>query len=74
MLILHDRRGIPLTTTFGDLKIGDVFQDEDGDICIKTSSNSMMWTAEGDHWNHALFDVDELIIPLRATITVERGA
>ena len=31
-----DRRGTPLTITFGDLNIGDAFQDDDDDICIKT--------------------------------------
>lgn len=30
-----DKRQNPITIDFGNLEYGDVFQDEDGDICIK---------------------------------------
>ena len=67
-----DRRGKKLTTTFGDLDIGAAFQDDDGDICIKTDVGAYMywqyneWVAKYD------IDADELIIPLEVTYTIER--
>ena len=67
-----DRRGIPLTTTFGDLAIGDAFQDDDEDICIKTDVGAAIyWT--GHHWaTSRAYDGDELILPLEVTYTFER--
>ena len=67
-----DRRGQKLTTTFGDLEIGAAFQDEDGDICIKTDIGAHMYWAHGE-WI-AKYDIgaDELIIPLEVTYTIER--
>lgn len=67
-----DRREAPLTTTFRDLNIGNAFQDEDGDICIKTDVGAAIyWT--GNHWAyHVSFAGDELILPLEVTYTFER--
>lgn len=67
-----DRRGTPLTITFGDLNIGDAFQDDDDDICIKTDVGAAIyWT--GSHWAyHAAFAGDELILPLEVTYIFER--
>lgn len=67
-----DRRGIPLTTTFGDLAIGDAFQDEDGDMCIKTDIGAYMFY-DGYEWIPKYdLDADVLIIPLEITYTIER--
>ena len=67
-----DKRGIPLATTFGDLAIGEAFQDNDGDICIKTDIGAYMYCRYND-WV-AMYDIeaDELIIPLEITYTIER--
>lgn len=67
-----DKRAIPLTATFGDLDIGDAFQDDDGDICIKTDTGvAIYWT--GEYWSTShSYCGDELIIPLEATYTFER--
>lgn len=67
-----DKRGTPLTVTFSDLNIGDAFQDNDGDICIKTDIGAAIyWT--GSRWAyHIAFSGDELIIPLEVTYTFER--
>lgn len=67
-----DRRGRKLTVTFGDLAIGDAFQDEDGDINIKTDvSSAICWI--GEHWVPTyVYGGDELIIPLEVTYTFER--
>ena len=69
-----DRRGQELTTTFGDLAIGEAFQDESGRMCIKTDLGAAMryndwecvWYSDYSH------EADELIIPLEVTYTIER--
>lgn len=69
-----DRRGKKLTVTFGDLAIGDAFQDEDGDINIKVDvGSSIYWSETSNFWapSRAHSD-DELIIPLEVTYTFER--
>ena len=67
-----DRRGTLLTTTFGDLNIGEAFQDNDGDICIKTDINAYMYYDHCEWIPKYDLDADELIIPLEATYTIER--
>jgi hypothetical protein len=71
---LIDKRGILLTTTFDDLYIGDCYQDDEDHICIKTSRDRCIYfdTAVGQ-WRSSFENLDELIIPLKATITVERS-
>ncbi len=73
-MIVIDRRGQELTTTFGDLAIGEAFQDEQDRLCIKTDLNAAMryndwdcvWYSDYSH------EADELIIPLEVTYTIER--
>lgn len=67
-----DRRETHLTTTFGDLAIGEAFQDNDGDISIKTDIGAAIyWT--GEYWSTSYaYSGDELIIPLDITYTIER--
>ena len=67
-----DRRGIPLTVTFGDLAIGDAFQDNDGDMCIKTDIGAYMYYSHREWIPKYDLDEDELIIPLEITYTIER--
>ena len=67
-----DRRGTPLTTTFGDLAIGEAFQDNDDDICIKTDVNACMYYVYGMWTPKYNLDADDLIIPLEITYTFER--
>ena len=71
---LIDVREIPFTLTFGDLAIGEAFQDEQGRVCIKTELSAAMRYNECDgvwylDYSH---DVDEFIIPLEVTYTIER--
>ena len=72
---LIDKRGTALTTTFNDLHIGDCYQDDADNICIKTNRDGCIYfdTAVGQ-WRSAFENLDEPIIPLKATITVERKA
>lgn len=69
-----DRRGQELTTTFGDLAVGEAFQDEQNRLCIKTDLKASMRYNDWDcvwypDYSH---DADELIIPLEVTYTIER--
>ena len=67
-----DKRADPLTVTFGDLAIGEAFQDEDGDMCIKTDVGAAIYWAD-DFWGTSYsYRDDELIIPLEITYTIER--
>jgi hypothetical protein len=72
LMTVVDRRGVPLTTTFGDLAIGEAFTDDDGDINIKTDVGAAIyWT--GEYWATSChYSGDELIIPLEVTYTFER--
>lgn len=67
-----DRRGIPLTTTFGDLAIGEAFQDNDGDMCIKTDIGAYMYYNRGDWIPMYDLGTDDLVFPLDITYTIER--
>lgn len=74
-MTIIDKRGVPLTVTFGDLSIGDAFQDNEDRVCIKVSHAYAITLYQGsvNEWRNVRFDFDELIIPLKATLTVERG-
>jgi hypothetical protein len=66
-----DRRGRKFTVTFGDLAIGDAFQDNDDDINIKVGIGCAMYW-DGGQWIDRHLDDDMLIIPLEVTYTFER--
>ena len=73
-MTLIDKRAIPLTVTFGDIAIGDAFQDHDGDIHIKTDlCATMYWDERLQVWQgyHSMHEND-LVIPLQITYTIER--
>jgi hypothetical protein len=69
-----DRRGQKLTTTFGDLAIGEAFQDCNNELCIKTDiGTAMLWYETKGIWIPKYsYEEDELIIPLDITYTIER--
>ncbi len=69
---LIDKRGIPLTQTFNDLKIGECYQDTDDNICMKIGWDRRMIYLSGE-WRPSTFaDREQLVIPLKTTITIER--
>lgn len=69
-----DKRAIPLTITFGDLAIGEAFQDCNNELCIKTDTGTaMLWYEEKGIWiPRYSYEGDDLIIPLEITYKVER--
>lgn len=71
-----DKRGKILDTCFGELKIGDAFQGIDDRIYLKVDEEHVIRYREGCDggiWVFMPYDYAELIIPLKATLTVERG-
>ena len=71
--VVIDKLGRPLTHTFGELENMDFFQDTDNNICVKIGwDRKLIW--HGGGWIHTThIGDDELVIPLKATITLERG-
>lgn len=67
-----DKRGKPLDTCFDELSLGDVFQGTNDRIYIKASSEHALGHADNGTWVYVPYDNDELVIPLKATLTVER--
>lgn len=69
-----DKRVMSPTVSFGDLAIGEAFQDNDGDLHIKTDEYaSMYWDEHQQQWfAYSSIHQDDLIIPLEVTYTIER--
>lgn len=68
-----DKRTNPEYITFGELNIGDAFEDYEGDICIKIDAGIVMyWDEEQQEWGSGSFSEDELVKPLEVTYTFER--
>lgn len=57
--------------TFADLSVGEVFEDGDNFLCIKTDGSHCICLNDMDLWDTALCDADEAVFPLRATLTIE---
>ena len=72
-MIVIDKRAIPLTVTFGDLAIGEAFQDCNDELCIKTDiGTAMMWHETKGIWIPKYsYEEDELIIPLEIIYKIE---
>lgn len=72
MTNLIDKRAAELNTTFRNLKNGDFFEDGGEAIYIKTNEHTAL-VYNGISWVPAHYvDTDWFVIPLKATITIER--
>lgn len=71
-----DKRAIPLTVTFGDLAVGEAFQDNEGDLHIKTDLDmSIYWDEHQQQWfSYSSMHKEDFIIPLEVTYKIERKA
>ena len=70
-----DKRGKLLDTCFGELSIGDAFQGTDDRMYIKVGNEHAIKyhdDVDGGTWDFVAYDYAELIIPLKATLVVER--
>lgn len=73
MTNLIDKRATKLDTTFEDLENGDFFEDATtGDISIKTGACTALYYGDGS-WIPYHVNKEELVVPLKATITIERN-
>lgn len=70
-----DKRSTPSTTTFEDLLIGDCYQDDGDNVCIKTNyDRCIYYDAIAGQWCSAGESLDSVVTPLKATITIEGRA
>ena len=77
-----DNRGKIINTRFSDIEVGEFFQDTDEEcwnpddfICMKTGRSTVLRLLsdgrfEEENWEHFYTTP---VIPLKATITIERG-
>lgn len=73
-MIVNDRRKLVGGTTFVNLKVGDVYEDSEGVICIKTSDNDIDTNCicyVHDEWEANYEGATTKVFPLRATISIE---
>ena len=68
-----DKRAIPLAVTFGDLAIGEGYQDDENYACIKTGARTKIYyEEETGRWETWDEEIDTLVIPLDVTYTIKR--
>jgi hypothetical protein len=73
-MFVNDKRKIIGGTPFVNLKVGDVYEDSEGVICIKTSDNDIDTNCicyVDNEWEANYEEVTTNVWPLRATISVE---
>ncbi len=73
-MFVNDKRKVVGGTTFVNLKVGDVYEDSEGVICIKTSDNDIDSNCicyVDDEWEENCEGVTAKVWPLRATISIE---
>ena len=67
-----DKRGTPLSHTFGELNYMDFFQDTKDNLCVKIDWDRKLVYYNGDWLVSIHIESCELVIPLKASITLER--
>ena len=72
MVELIDKRGRKLTDKFRDLEIGQCYQDMNKLICMKVGQSKFLRYINGKWDSGWTAEDDELVIPLKTTITIER--
>lgn len=66
--IIEKNKGVK----FCELGIGDAYWDKNGTLCIKTSESECIYYSEiTSSWDTTAENVNELVEPAKATITVE---
>lgn len=57
--------------TFADVPVGEVFEDEDNILCIKVDDGHCLYMNEDNKWDIAAYYEEDVVFPLRATLTIE---
>ena len=75
MMAIKDTRAKNNQVNFEDLPIGQVYEDADGIICIKTynneNENNCICFISGE-WEGHIEGVTTKVIPLKTTLLIER--
>ena len=69
MKIINNRKS--KEKTFKDLQIGEVFIDGDGDICMKLDNVVVDNAVVLEDGNVISADLNSIVIPVKATLTIE---
>ena len=56
---------------FADLRIGEVFENEDNYLCIKVDDYSCIYMDEEGDWHTSPYEADFVVFPIRATLVIE---
>ena len=67
-----DERDKIKQTIFDDLRVGDCFVDEIGDICIKTGEESCIYSTDDESWDSCIMTGKEKVFRLEATLTIRK--
>ena len=71
MNIIDEREKLK-QTIFDDLRVGDCFVDEIGDICIKTGEESCIYSTDYEGWDSCIMTGKEKVSLLDATLVIKR--
>lgn len=70
-LIINDKRNASKPSVyFADLPVGEVFEDKENYLCIKTNFSQCLFY-NGDEWDFCSCDNDEIVFPLKVTLTID---
>jgi hypothetical protein len=58
-------------TRFSNLAVGDLYEDPEGFICIKTNNEACLYVNEDGVWDITCCIDDEVVFPLRGHIVIE---
>lgn len=66
-----DKRQEAKDITFVDLRLGDCFLDNEGDLGIKIDEERYLYTTDnGESWNKGVMNHTDRVIPLEAILTI----
>ena len=68
-----DERDKIRQTIFDDLRVGDCFVDEVGDICIKTGEESCIYSTDDESWDSCIMTGREKVTPLEVSLVIKRN-
>ena len=70
MNIIDTRKQEREEALFQNLKIGEVYEDKDGYVCIKVSENLCLFADEYGIWDRITEGADEKVYPLAVNLEI----
>lgn len=72
---INDKRVKEQYVMFEELKVGDVYEDKEGFVCIKTHEDDISHNCicfVGDEWEANLESLNVRVIPLQTCLEIEK--